>query len=417
MQTQAEKDFVQSNLHVDVSALALKLGHFAHLNARLVLQQIAGFQAVEHKIPSWYNHPDLLFPKSLSLEQCSSQVTADYKHQLISKYSDIHTMADLTGGFGVDCSFLSKNMDRVLYVERQEELCVVARNNFEVLGLSQIRVVQGDGVEIISNNKSDLSDGENNVGFACPTIPFDLIFLDPARRDGQGGKVVALSDCEPDLTRIKPVLLDHARYVLVKLSPMLDVALALKFLPETIEVHVVSVDGECKELLFLLRSGKSPDEVLIPEPEIHCVNLRTTGLNQIFSFKRSEEQRAACRFAEIPGNYLYEPNASLLKAGAFSLLTQSYNVLKLHPNSHLYTSDGYISDFPGRIFSIETFFSFKELKKYFGKNRKANITVRNFPNTVAEIRKKTGLREGGEAYLFATTLLDEKKVLICCKKP
>lgn len=407
MLTQAEKDFVLSNLHGDVSALALKLGRFLDLNAHLVLQQIAGYQAIQQKIPSWYRCQDLLFPHSLSLEQCSSEETAEYKHQLISTISDIHTMADLTGGFGVDCSFMASGIDRVLYVERQAELCELAKNNFGVLGLKQIQVRQGDGVEVLAHWQRDKSvDGPSNAK------PFDLIFLDPARRDNKGGKVVALSDCEPDLSLIKPLLLEKAKYVLVKLSPMLDITLALKTLPETTDVHIVSVDGECKELLFLLMAGTQD----FSEPAMHCVNLRTSFSDQVFSFTKNEEQQVECRFANAPGRFLYEPNASLLKAGAFSILTQAYDVKKLHPNSHLYTADEFIADFPGRVFSINAFFPFKELKMQMGETRKANVTVRNFPNTVAEIRKKTGLRDGGEIYLFATTLLDEKKVLISCKK-
>ncbi|MDD4921005.1 MAG: class I SAM-dependent methyltransferase [Bacteroidales bacterium] len=410
MLTQAEKDFVQSNLHGDVSALALKLGRFTDLNARLVLQQIAGYQAIEQKIPSWYRYPDLLFPQSISLEQCSSEATADYKRQLVSKLRDVRSMADLTGGFGVDCSFLARGMERVLYVERQAELCDLARNNFQVLALPQIEVRQGDGVEAVKTCPVFTKDNQS-----CK--PFDLIFLDPARRDSKGGKVVALSDCEPDLTLIKPILLKQATYVLVKLSPMLDIALALKHLPETMEVHVVSVEGECKELLFLLKACPATDAAA--EPVIHCVNLRTSSPSQIFTFKRSEEQNLPCLFAQKPDRYLYEPNASLLKAGAFSILAQVFDLHKLHPNSHLYTSCQYTPYFPGRVFYVESYFPFhsKDLKIHLDGMTKANITVRNFPNTVAEIRKKTKLREGGDAYLFATTLMGERKILICCSKP
>jgi len=198
---------------------------------------------------------------------------------------------------------------------------------------------------------------------------------------------------------------------LVKLSPMLDISLALKSLPETIAVHVVSVNGECKELLFLLKEKGF-------EPEIHCVNLRSAGSDQFFIFKKSAEQSAKCSYTENPGTYLYEPNVSLLKAGAFSLLSQSFNLFKLHPNSHLYTSDQLCMDFPGRVFQVESVFQFhsKEWKEQLKNVFKANITVRNFPNTVNEIRKKTGLREGGDIYLFATTLNDGRKVLIRCKK-
>jgi hypothetical protein len=412
MLTQVEKDFVQSNLHSDVSALSLKLGHFSDLNTRLVLQQIAGYQAIEHKIPSWYGHSGLLFPRSISLEQCSSEATAKYKHQLVLALPDIRNMADLTGGFGVDCSFLAQGMERVLYVERHSELCELAENNFKVLHLPQIQVSQGNGVEVV---KGCFLIGKDIAG----AKPFDLIFIDPARRDSKGGKVVALSDCEPDLTLIKSLLLENAKYILVKLSPMLDISLALTFLPETIAVHVVSVDGECKELLFLLKSDKSTVSADNDfEPEIRCVNLRTSGQDQVFIFKKSEEQSVECLFAETPGKYLYEPNASLLKAGAFSILTKVFNLNKLHPNSHLYTSTQNITGFPGRSFLVESFFPFhsKDLKEQMNGILKANITVRNFPNTVAEIRKKTKLHEGGDVYLFATTLLNEQKVLILCKK-
>lgn len=398
MLTQAEKEYVQANLHADVAKLALKLGRLTHLNPNRVLRQIAGFQAIEHKIPSWYGCSDLIFPQSLSLEQCSSQATAAYKHKIVSTLPSIRSVADLTGGFGVDCSFLAVGKERVLYVERQSELCELAQMNFMALNLLQIEVKLGDGEEVLSTSDA-----------------FDLIYLDPARRDSKGGKVVALSDCEPDLTRIKSMLLEKAGYVLIKLSPMLDISLALKTLVETVEVHVVSVDGECKELLFLLQSDKKQPGL---EPVIYCVNLRTNGEDQSFLFSKSEELDAVCSYASTPEKYLYEPNASLLKAGAFSILTQSFPIRKLHPNSHLYTSETLIKDFPGRLFAVESFFPFqtKSLKTQLDGVVKANITVRNFPNTVADIRKKTKIREGGDLYLFATTLLEEQKVLIACKK-
>jgi 16S rRNA G966 N2-methylase RsmD len=405
--TPVEKEFVRSNLHGNVSTLALQLGRFPHLDAPKVLRQITGYQVMEQKVPFWYECPDLLFPASLSLEQCSSEVTARYKAELIDRagafFSEkVQCIADLTGGLGVDCAFLAKGREKALYIERQTQLCELAAHNFQSLGLLQIEVRSGDGVEVLRS----LPDH------------FDLIFLDPARRDAKGGKVVALSDCEPDLTQIKPLLLDKASFVLVKLSPMLDITLALKQLPETREIHVVSVDGECKELLFLMR----PFPVNEPQPAgpvIHCVNLRSNAPTQSFQFSKSQEQSADCRYTKTPGAFLYEPNASLLKAGAFSILTQSFDVRKLHPNSHLYTSDVCLPDFPGRVFSVKSFFPFhpKEWKARLAGSVKANISVRNFPNTVAEIRKKTGLKDGGEIYLFATTLYDGKKVLIECRHP
>ena len=398
MLTIAEKDFVQSNLHVEVTALALQLGRFSNMDARKILRQVAGYQVMKKKVPSWYDCPDLLFPASLSLEQCSSETTARYKTSLCTSLGSIRTMADLTGGLGIDCTFMADGREKVLYVERQAELCELARNNFKELGLPQIEVMNGDGPEILKT-----------IDFF-----FDLIFLDPARRNLAGGKVVFLSDCEPDLTEVKPLLLSKATFVLVKLSPMLDISMALKQLPETAQIHVVSVDGECKELLFLLKS-----DVCTTEPEIHCVNIISNGMPQDFVFTGKEEQNAKCVYAETPASYLYEPNASILKAGAFSMITKAFNVKKLHPNSHLYTSHQYLPDFPGRSFLIESFFHFhsKDLKQNLNGATKANITVRNFPNTVAEIRKKTGLKDGGEIFIFATTLNDGKKVFIRCRKP
>lgn len=406
MLTIAEKRFVQANLHGNVSALALQLGRFPDLDARKILRQIAGYQVLENKVPSWYACPDLLFPASLPLEQCSSETTARYKANLldrkgsccVSEFGNIYSMADLTGGLGIDCAFLSKGREKVLYVERQAELCELAGHNFMALGLPQIEVRNGDGPEILKN--------EN--------LAFDLIYLDPARRNSKGVKVVLLSDCEPDLTEIKSLLLSKATFVLVKLSPMLDISMALRQLPETAEVHVVSVDGECKELLFLLKY-----KVCTTDTPIHCMNLMTNAKTQNFVFTKHDEQVAECVYTEIPGSFIYEPNASILKAGAFSSITKAFNVKKLHPNSHLYTSDQYLPDFPGRSFRVESFFPFhlKDIKLKLGGSAKANITVRNFPNTVAEIRKKTGLKDGGEMFIFATTLLGGKKVLIHCQKP
>lgn len=390
--TNEEKAFVQDHLHEEVAALALRLGRFPHLNASVVLRQIAGYQAITRKVPSWASNPDLIFSDSLPLEQCSSEATAKYKASILPE--GVHSTADLTGGLGVDFAFLAAGRSKALYVERREDLAQIALENFKALGLTQAQVLQGDGPTSIIEH-------------------FDLLYLDPARRDAKGGKVVALSDCEPDIASIKADLFTKAPLLLVKLSPMLDIALALKQLPETTEVHVVSVDGECKELLFLLTS-----ETTVQEPRIVCVNLRSNGPMQTFSFTKSEEQSATCRLASAPLNYLYEPNASLLKAGAFSILTQAFDLYKLHPNSHLYTSETLVDNFPGRVFIIDSFFSVhpKDLKINLGSLTKANISTRNFPESVAQLRQKTKLKEGGDAYLFATTLKDGKKVLIKCRK-
>jgi len=387
-----EKVFVREHLREEVSALALRLGRFPHLNASVVLRQVAGYQALLRKVPTWAANPDLVFTDSLPLEQCSSEATARYKASILP--TSVQRIADLTGGLGVDFAFLAAGKTRALYVERRSDLCRIALANFRALGLTQAKVLHGDGSALLAE-------------------PFDLLYLDPARRDAQGGKVVALSDCEPNIVAIKSSLFAIAPLLLVKLSPMLDISLALKQLPETTEVHVVSVDGECKELLFLLAA-----ESALPQPHIVCVNLRSNGTAQSFEFTKSQEQSSLCRLADAPMQFLYEPNASLLKAGAFSILTQAFDLYKLHTNSHLYTSETLVDDFPGRAFAIDAVFPVhpKDLKAHLGNLTKANITTRNFPESVAQLRKITKLKEGGDRYLFATTLQDGKKVLIKCHK-
>lgn len=306
-------------------------------------------------------------------------------------------MADLTAGFGIDCSFLAAGFKTVTYVERQKELCEIATHNFPILNLNHITVKNEDGVAYLKEMS-----------------PVDCLFLDPARRNEHGGKTVAISDCEPDVAKLEGLLLSKANRVMVKLSPMLDLSLALKALEHTQEVHILSVNNECKELLLLL--GQEPPK----EVPIHCANLFTKGAQeeQHFIFTREQEQRNECIYTDILGNYLYEPNASLLKAGAFRSITAAYPVMKLHPNSHLYTSDVLITDFPGRVFRIVNQCSFnkKEIKESLADLKKANITIRNFPATVAELRKRINLTEGGDTYLFASTLNNGQKVLIRCEK-
>lgn len=399
--TTEENSFIRSNLDCDISALALKLGRHSHFNVQRVLRQIAGNQVMKKKVPSWYANPGLVFPASLSLEQCSSEITANYKSDIVKRVLDNgfveNQMVDLTGGLGVDFAFMAKNFNKSMYVERQSELCDIAQHNFEVLGLNNTEFFNSDALEFLKTSQRK----------------YDLIYLDPARRDSKGGKAVLLTDCEPDLTLIKNQLLEKASIVMVKLSPMLDISLALKQLPETEEVYVVSVDNECKELLFVLKPGD--DEI---QTTLYCVNLLSNSEIREFVFTKNDEQEAVCIYADKPGKYLYEPNASLLKAGAFCIISKAYNLNKLHPNSHLYTSDNYLPDFPGRGFEVDKYFSYqpKKMKSLLGGVDKANITVRNFNDTVAEIRKKSKIGEGGDLYLFATTLYDGSKVIVSCRK-
>ena len=387
--------FIEENLRADVRSLALQAKKYPQVDMAMAVVQIAGKQIAEAKVPTWYRTEGLLYPKHLSMEQCSSEATAIYKAGLVEG----ETFADLTGGFGIDCSFLSRKFKKADYVERQTELCELAKHNFPLLGL-KINVHNEDGVEYLKRMQ-----------------PVDCLFLDPARRDGHGGKTVAISDCEPDVSALEELLVEKATKVMVKLSPMLDLSLALKDLKHVCEVHIVSTDNECKELLLVLQKESASSEV-----SIHCINslgaLNGYRIYQEYTFTQEQERTSDCPLTSNVDTYIYEPNASILKAGAYRSLTQTYACKKLHASSHLYTSEHFIEDFPGRRFKVEGVSSFgkKELKTFLQGIEKANLTVRNFPSSVADLRKRLKLKEGGEDYIFATTLADESKVLIKCKK-
>lgn len=390
--------FITTHRRDDVRTLALQAGKYPSVDMSAALTQIAGRQMAETKIPTWAATEGILYPPHLSMEQCSSEATARYKASVITGSDNSRqSLADLTGGFGIDFSFLACHFETATYVERQEILCEAARHNFPLLELKNASVIHADGIDYLQQMK-----------------PVDWLFLDPARRDGQGGKTIAITDCEPDVAALEPLLLEKANRVMLKLSPMLDLTQALHTLKHVIEVHVVSAAGECKELLLVLGQHANLQADDIP---VHCINLSTT--TDTFTFTRHEEQNAPCMYAQAPRTYLYEPNASLLKGGAFRSLSSYYKIEKLHPNSHLYTSDEPLPQFPGRMFRVEKWCGFgkKELKSLLGNERKANLTVRNFPATVAELRKRLKLNDGGAVYLFATTLSDGQKIMLRCTKP
>lgn len=395
--------FIREHRRDDVRTLALQARRYPAVDMPAAITQIAGWQVAREKVPTWAENEHILYPVHLSLEQCSSETTARYKAEVIAKSGSLHdSFTDLTGGFGIDCAFLSACFRQATYVERQEALCRIASHNFPALNLNHISVCHDDGIRHLRQMQ-----------------PVDWAFIDPARRDGHGGKTVAISDCEPDVSALEPLLLEKAQHVLIKLSPMLDLTLAVNDLKHVREAHIVSVGNECKELLLVLGHDTSAAEDI----PIHCVNLLHTAASQpacldrqsLVSTRRQEKERP-CPYASVPKAYLYEPNASLLKAGAFRSISYIYKVEKLHPNSHLYTSDEFIADFPGRKFRIDgtTGFGKKEVKELLGTEKKANLTVRNFPASVAELRKRLKLAEGGDTYLFATTLADERKLLIRC---
>lgn len=384
------KKFILEHVEDDVFRLGFHASRYPEVEMHVAVVQIEGHQKAKLKLLSWYANPDIIYPPHLALEQCSSEMTANYKASLVEG----DTMVDLTGGFGVDSSFLARKFAKAVYVEQQDELCELAAHNFEALGLTNIETVNEEATDYLSNMEK-----------------VDLIYIDPARRNKQGGKVFAVSDCEPDLLEINDLLLQKADKILVKLSPMLDVYAAMHQLKNVAEVHIISVANECKELLLLLDSDQHDS------PTIHCVNLNKTG-NQSFSFNRDEESTAECQYASFMSNYLYEPNASVLKAGAFKVLAKRLNIEKLHPNSHLYTSDAPITDFPGKIFRVNGYSTFnkKDLHKFLGGMKKANISVRNFPMAATELHKRLKLTDGGNEFIFATTLYNNQHVIVRCER-
>ena len=399
METKLE-EFIREHRHDDVRQLALQAARYPDIDMQQALQQIAGWQTACTKLPEWAATDGIIYPPRLSMEQCSSEATAKYKAKVLDPSPS--TVIDLTGGFGVDFSYMARGFQKAVYVERQPHLCEEARHNFQLLGLENAEVVCGDGVEYLKNLPSP---------FHPPSTL--TIFLDPARRDENGKKTYAISDCTPDVVALKDLLLEKAGRVMIKLSPMLDWHKAVDDLGEVVEVHIVSVDNECKELLLVL--AKKPVAPL----RVVCANIRHDAETELFEFFPSNDNLSIPLFPALrERDFLYEPNASIMKAGCFAEVAHRFGVQPTGSNSHLFLSPQFIPDFPGRKFQIEkvTSMNKKELKHAIGGLTKANITVRNFPLSVAELRKRLKLADGGDTYIFATTLGEKDHVLLITKQ-
>ena len=424
-----------------VRLLALQSHRYPDIDMPFLLDQLAGWQTARTKLPSWAANEDIIYPPHLSMEQCSSEQTAEYKARLVARLVGLENIAssdlnndcsrpsageettpkqqeyhvrnsfegsfcDLTGGFGVDFSFIARSFKRAIYVEQQDNLCELARHNFHALGLTQAEVVNGDG-----------------TAYLHQLDHVSVLFLDPARRNEQGGKTVLISDCTPDVLALEEELLEKADTVVIKLSPMLDWHRAVDELNRlgniVREVHIVSVRNECKELLLVLQRTKDEkgDKTATEKAlQVFCVND-----NNIVSYSLDEALSTSQRLlSAIPkaGQYLYEPNASLMKAGCFALLTARYPLSALSLNSHLFVSEEAINEFPGRKFEITAVSSFnkKDLRRSLSGIDKANLAVRNFPMSVADLRKRLKIKEGGDIYLFATTDAESNHLFFVCKK-
>lgn len=388
--TPALMAFIQAHLSDDPDRLLLSASRYPEIDIPFVVAQITARRQIKEKLPTWYQQEQLLFPAKIAAEQCSSEQTALYKQQLVTEED---TLCDLTGGLGIDSYYFSRRVKQVYYIERFPSYCEVARANMATLGARNVAVLEGDSTQWLDQ---------------LPAI--DVFYVDPARR-GEGNKrMFALSDCEPDLTQLLPRLLAKAPRVIAKLSPMADLRQTLALLPTTQAIHILSVKNECKELLFVI--GREPRESAVP---IHCVHLtKQAASDECFVCSLEAEQQAASHLATTLRRYLYEPNASVLKAGAFKQVACQFPVEKLQVSSHLYTSDYYLDRFPGRRFEVDEVIPFhsKSCKQLAGQSLQANVTTRNFPLTVEALRKKCRIREGGDIYLFATTGPKEEKLLI-----
>lgn len=393
--------FIEAHAGDNVQTLALQAARYPKVNMSIAIIQIAARQTARAKLPTWWNTNGLRYPQHLSMEQCSSEITARYKASLIPEELKAGgSLTDLTGGFGVDFACMAEGFSETTYVERQEELCALAEHNLPLLGLPHAQVVHANSIDYLKDMPKQT-----------------VIFIDPARRDLKGRKTIAINDCEPNIAHLNDVLMEKAEMVIMKLSPMLDISQALETLPTVREVHVVAVGGECKELLLILDA-----QAHSAEARVVCINLPTNMADKWPSplvFFRQEEENAEYQTATELEDYLYEPSSSLLKAGAFRTVAVRYNLKKLHPNSHLYTSTQLLADFPGRIFRIieQGGFGKRDIRRIQAITPKANITVRNFPTSVVKLRKQLKLAEGGDYYLFATTLAGNDKQWILCKKP
>lgn len=425
-------EFIVAHRTDDPRQLALQASRFPDVDMPYALSQIQGWQAARRKLPSFAANQDIVYPPHLSMEQCSSEATALYKAEAVRRLLDSFkgeedasdkgcgaSMTDLTGGFGVDFYFVSRHFSRAQYTERNAELCQVVEHNLKVLGADNATVVCGDAVEQLQTIDTQT-----------------LIFIDPARRDAHGARTFAISDCTPDVMELLPALRRKARYVMIKLSPMLDWHKAVSDLhPLVTDVDIVAVDGECKELLLTLdmklggahkddnKQAASHDYV-----SVRCADLPSSS----FAFRYTSDggyamdtpqptdvaSMSSLLSADHTPSYLYEPNASVMKAGCFRELELTFGARQISDNSHLFTSEQLISGFPGRRFAIDTVTSFnkRQLKEALRDVTNANITVRNFPMTVAILRKKLKLKDGGDTYIFATTTANGEHVLLITHK-
>lgn len=389
--------YISAHAEDDVAQLALHPSKDPQVDMAVALQQIAGRQKAREKLPEWYATEGILYPKKVSMEQCSSSQTAEYKASLVQGVS----FADFSGGFGVDTAAFSKKFTKGWYVEPQQELCELFQHNCNILDINNVEIINGTMEE----------------NFAA-IGPVNTLYLDPSRRDMHGRRVVSLTDCTPNLPEWKSALLERCNILMVKLSPMIDIYQTLRDLPETYAVHVVAVEGECKEVVFLLSRGDAMHCVSTTDSTIIAVDInKTTTTTRIQTTLQTERTTLPCIATEL-GAYLYEPNAAVMKAGIFNALSEQFRISKLAKSTNLFTANELHEDFPGRIFSIEAVHEFhpRKIVKDLSHLTSASIAVRNFPLTTEELRKTLKTKDGNGTYLFGCTLWNGSRVILQTNK-
>ena len=381
------QDYINANLKADITTLLLKGMSFSGATSDEVIEQIEAKKRCEKKLPTWFNTANIYYPNKLNIEQTSSETTANYKADLVSGNS----LIDLTGGFGVDTYYFAKAIESVTHCEINDELSEIVKHNYNALDVQNVNCLNESGIDALKRIDTQ----------------FDWIYIDPSRRDDSKKKVFLLSDCAPNVKTFQGLFLKYAKHVMIKTSPLLDIKATRGDLKHVKELHIIAVNNEVKELLWVLERDYEA------EFKVKTVNI-TKSNTQKFDFNFDDESKAIAEYS-LPLSYLYEPNSAILKAGAFDTVSTALDIPKLHKHSHLYTSK-HLIDFPGRRFKIEKVIPFN--KKAFAKEKisKANVTTRNFPLSVGDIRKKLKIKDGGNVYLFFTTNMSNEKIILVCSK-
>lgn len=380
------QQFINENYKADIPKMVFQGSSFENITIQELAMQLLGKRKAEKKLPSWFSSKGIIYPPTLNLEQTSSEITARYKASLISGDKII----DLSGGFGVDSYYFSQKFEKVIHCEINPELSEIVAHNSKILKSTNLKTFTGDGIDYLKNSEED----------------FDWIYMDPSRRSNAGKRIFQLSDCVPNVPENLQLLLEKSSNILLKTSPLLDIQAGISALENVKEVHVVAVKNEVKELLWIIQKGHSGEKI------IKTINFQNSG-KQIYEGVFGDNSEV--NFSK-PLDFLYEPNAAIMKSGLFNSVGSDFQVEKLHPNTNLYTSEN-LKEFPGRRFQIN------EILPYHKKNikgklpfSKANIATRNFPESVAGLRKIFKLKEGGKDYLFFTTTSENEKVLLICQK-